>query len=375
MGDASQRAEAPSGGRALGVAFVAGASTAGVIAAVVFLFVGYRVGYTTIWEQTGLAFSWMAIDIPSELVDEIASHNGVIDNAGNPTGASKHDTVIVQPDETLGYRLRPGVSVEARLTRAVEALNLDPPVVYTPADADFSPELRRYLDENTRVAYTYNVTDQGFRRTLPVVASDRKILIVGDSGVFGVGVDDQDTIASRLQRIVGDDVQVVNAGVAGYGGEQAYLVAKALSEADAYELLIYVAHNNDFYEPRHIANPDKARRIIADFESIGERFEDGVIVALLTAMEFNSDDVLGSLGWSRARVDATHRLREALPGFVRSAGFSYLDWTDVVDEVRIRDRTIFAPWALYVDHSHLSPTAAQLLAERIHGLFPEAASR
>jgi hypothetical protein len=372
MRDVSARNGEHSAGRALGISFAAGVLTAGAISALILLFVGYRIGYTTIWENTGFAFSWMALDIPAELLDELAAKNGVIDNAGNPTGAVEHDTIIVRPDETLGYVLRRGVSVDAYQLRAVDAVNLDPPVVYTPAGADFSPELRRYLDENTRVRYTYNVTDEGFRRTLPAVASDRKILMVGDSGVFGVGVDDGGTIASSLQRIVGSDARVVNAGVAGYGGKQCFLVAKSLTEVDDYALLVYVAHHNDFYEPRHISNPDKARRILADFASIGNRFEEGVVVALLTAMEFNSEDVLRSAGWSQKRIDTTHSLRDELPGIVRSAGFAYLDWTDVVDEVRSRERTIFAPWSLYVDRSHLAPAAAQLFSERIHELFPKA---
>jgi hypothetical protein len=361
-----------SGGRGIAIAFVGGLVTAGLMAAAVMLFVGYRIGFATIWEKTGLAFGGMVIDIPGELIDELSAMDAVIGNAGNPTGAREHDTIIVRPDETFGYVLRPGVSVDAYQVRAADPVNLDPPVIYTPAGAEFSPALRRYLEENTGVRYTYNITDDGVRRTLPVVESERRILMVGDSGVFGVGVDDGDTVASSLQGLVGDDIQVVNAGVAGYGGEQCFLVAKARSEVADYSRLVYVAHHNDFYEPRHISNPEKARSILARFESIRERFPDGVVVALLTYLEFTGEDVLRSQGWSRDRIESARRLQAELPGIARAAGFAFVDWSDVVDDVRRRERTIFAPWSLYVDHAHLAPAAAKLLAQRIQGLFPEA---
>ena len=45
-----------------------------------------------------------------------------------------------------------------------------------------------------------------------------------------------------------------------------------------------------------------------------------------------------------------------------------------VDRFREQEQSIFAPWALYVDHAHLSPRATRLLAERIHAAIPEAAT-
>ena len=50
------------------------------------------------------------------------------------------------------------------------------------------------------------------------------------SGLFGIGVNDEDTIASNLQKLMGNSHRVVNAGVGGYGGEQAYNVARMLPE-------------------------------------------------------------------------------------------------------------------------------------------------
>jgi hypothetical protein len=367
--------KAPGGGeRTTAIAFVGGLLTAGSIALALFVFLGIRLGFSTIWQEVGVALSGTELDMPSALIDELSALEGVIGNAGNPTGASEHDTMLVRPDAELAYVLRPGVSVDAYQVRATESMNIDPPVVYVRAGSKLSPELHAYLEKNTRVRYRFNIDADGFRRTLPEVEATRKILMVGDSGLFGVGVDDDATIASSLQQIVGSAYRVVNAGVAGYDGDAAFRVARKLSEQEPYALLIYVAHQNDFYEPRHISNPDKARGVMAEFETLRDRFPEGIVVALITFLEYTGEDVLLRQGWRRQeRIEAADRLRRELPAITRAAGFPFVDWSDLVDELRQRERTIFAPWSLYVDHAHLAPSATRLFAERIHSLFPEAA--
>jgi hypothetical protein len=362
------------GSRPVGIAFVGGALTAGVIALAFFVFLGIRVGFTTIWEKTGVSLTDMVLDMPSELVDELAAMGAVIENAGNPTGAREHDTIMVRPDDELGYALQPNASVDAYQIRAGDSVNLDPPVVYVKAGSEMSDALRAYLEERTRVRYTYNIDENGFRRTVPEVDAEEKILMVGDSGLFGVGVDDENTIASSLQRLVGDSYCVVNAGVAGYDGERAFEAARKLSETEDYEVLVYVAHNNDFYEPRHISNPAKARRVIASFESLKGRFPGGVVVALLTFLEYTGEVVLLSQGWRRERIEAVDRLRGEFPSMTERAGFSFVDWTDIVEEIRAQEKTIFAPWSLYVDHAHPAPRASRLLAERIYDALQERSS-
>jgi hypothetical protein len=47
-----------------------------------------------------------------------------------------------------------------------------------------------------------------------------------------------------------------------------------------------------------------------------------------------------------------------------------VDWTDIAEEIREQEGTIFSPWALYVDHAHLSARGNRLFAERIRAAFP-----
>ncbi len=51
--------------------------------------------------------------------------------------------------------------------------------------------------------------------------------------------------------MVGDSHRVVNAGVGGYGGVQVFALARVLSDRKGFDILVYVGHHNDFYEPSH----------------------------------------------------------------------------------------------------------------------------
>jgi len=356
--------------RLVGLAFVGGILTASVIAFAFFVFLGSRIGFQTIWEKTGVSFTGAVLDMPDELIDELTALNAVIGNAGNPTGAKKHDTIVSRPDDELGWVLRPNVEIDGYQLRARDPVNLDPPVLYLKSGSRMSEALSKYIDENARVSYTYNVDGDGHRRTFPEVASEQKILMVGDSGLFGVGVNDEETIASNLQNLVGASRRVVNAGVGGYGGDQAFAVARMLSDREDFDILVYVGHHNDFYELSHIANPEKARTIIANFESLKDRFPGGIVVALLSYLEYTGADVLRAHGWQRDRIEAADRLRAEFPTISAAAGFPFVDWTDIAEEIRQQEGTIFSPWALYVDHAHLSARGNRLFAERIYAAFP-----
>lgn len=54
----------------------------------------------------------------------------------------------------------------------------------------------------------------------------RKILLIGDSFVFGYGVEEDENIVSRLEEELG--VEVINGGVWGFGPDAEYLMAKKL---------------------------------------------------------------------------------------------------------------------------------------------------
>ena len=71
-----------------------------------------------------------------------------------------------------------------------------------------------------------NIDENGFRsngKINKINNEERIIVFVGDSFVFGDGVNDNETIPSFYQKLKED--KIVNAGVSGYGIDQIYLTA------------------------------------------------------------------------------------------------------------------------------------------------------
>jgi lysophospholipase L1-like esterase len=74
--------------------------------------------------------------------------------------------------------------------------------------------------------YQIEVNSRGRRdreRTMAPAPGTRRILFLGDSFVFGAGVEAADRCTDRLERALGPGVEVVNAGVSGWGTDQEFL--------------------------------------------------------------------------------------------------------------------------------------------------------
>ncbi len=77
----------------------------------------------------------------------------------------------------------------------------------------------------------------------------KRILVFGDSYVFGVGLDEQHTLSARLERMLGaagQRYEVVNLGVAGYSTDQEYVLFRELAPRLAPDIVVLVVCDNDF---------------------------------------------------------------------------------------------------------------------------------
>lgn len=68
----------------------------------------------------------------------------------------------------------------------------------------------------------YQTDDSGRRRTLFTASSGKRIAIYGDSFAFGIGLEDSDTVATCLNRLL-EPVKAVNAAVPGFSPDQYYM--------------------------------------------------------------------------------------------------------------------------------------------------------
>lgn len=80
----------------------------------------------------------------------------------------------------------------------------------------------------------------------------RRVVVFGDSFVFGLGVDEEHLMTAHLQRFLtatqGRPVEVVNAGVAGYATDQELILFRELGPRLRPDLVILVMCDNDFEE-------------------------------------------------------------------------------------------------------------------------------
>ena len=358
-------------------AFAAGILTALAVLLLFGAFLALRVGTPrlasrirdTVLAATGPKVQ-RVLDLPDDVREELVRAGAVIDNAGRGLVSSSlvgaHDTVLVHGHPDLGWLPRPGVELEGFVLKARNPVNLDPPVVYLPAAAPVGPVLARFLAERARVHYRFTTDADGRRSTVPAVGSERAILVVGDSVAFGVGVADGATVASELQRIVGAELRVVNAGVGGYSGEQALACADALSRQRRFEGLVYVTSQNDFMLDPGERYAERADRVLAGFARLRERFSGRVAVLVVSYLEFAARDLLLDEGWPPDELARTEELYGALPDLARRYGVAYVDWRELIGSEARQSGSIFAAPALYADHGHLSPRGAWIAARKLH---------
>ena len=354
-------------------AYLTGLITATVILGLLLYGVGHLVGFSTIGHKLkerlpGYDPYSRIIQIPDAVLQDLSTAKAVFSNAGNPTRQPEHDTILVHPDPVLDYALNPGSRIYADILKTEQPYNIDPPVLYRTQKLDeLSARVQEWVSKESRLSYSYGIDSNGRRNTLPLVSAEKKLLIVGDSVAFGVGVDDADTVASKLQELLGDGYAVVNAGVGGYTGRQVFKMADKLSKEQHYAGLIYIACQNDFiYADDWNA---EMRTVLQDFESLADRFDHPPIVVLETYLEYSLQDFFMDEGWGKKKLRKTDELRVETQEQAAKLGFVYSDWSDDVSAFSEREKSIFAPFALYVDHTHLSPRGNMLMAERLKALM------
>lgn len=93
------------------------------------------------------------------------------------------------------------------------------------------------------------INSQGFRGAEwpPATPDGRRILLLGDSVAFGWGVEEEETMARRIEAL-DPSWTVLNAAVAGYGTDQQLLLLRQLLPRVAPDLVIHVFWHNDLFE-------------------------------------------------------------------------------------------------------------------------------
>lgn len=139
----------------------------------------------------------------------------------------KPNTVMLrlmhQPDERLGYKLVPNYEMDHQTSDFNSHIKIN------------SEGLRDYEHQKNKDTDTF------------------RILVLGDSFTFGVGVNLEDSYPKVLESILNQNsagvdpkkYEVINAGIEGFGTEQEYLYLEELAEMYRPDLVIVGLHSND----------------------------------------------------------------------------------------------------------------------------------
>lgn len=142
-------------------------------------------------------------------------------------GAFPHANFYV-PDDALGVRLEPGAT------------------------------MRFQLGENP--ASDIRVNAQGYRGADWPAPADGEILVVGDSQVFGLGVEDDETFSAGLAEATGRTV--LNGGVPTYGPEEYAAVAVEVARSRPASQVVFTLNmSNDLFE---LERPNRDRHAVWD---------------------------------------------------------------------------------------------------------------
>lgn len=142
-------------------------------------------------------------------------------------GAFPHVNFYVA-DPQLGVRLQPGATMGFRL--------------------------------GTNPRTTIHVNASGYRGADWPVPQSREIVVVGDSQVFGLGVEDHDTFSARLAERTGRPV--INAGVPTYGPREYLETARELLATRRPETVVVVL--NYVNDPFELERPNSERHAVWD---------------------------------------------------------------------------------------------------------------
>ena len=207
---------------------------------------------------------------------------------------------LFMPDETIGYRLRPGAT--ARFTTA-----------------EFETDI------------AINAAGVRDREIGPRAPGERRVLVLGDSLVMAVQVPDWETLTARLERFLNEDAvppatfRVINAGVQGYGPVEEYLFYRDVAarlQPDVVILALYAG--NDAVEAaasgHRLAERDMGRPAddrVGAFTQWRRRVIRRSMVLQIVRLRVTT--ALDRFGWRRPEVDLPLRayLPEAPPEITR----------------------------------------------------------
>jgi hypothetical protein len=239
----------------------------------------------------------------------------------------------------------------------------NPVVMFYDSDRERSQPLQRFVERYGIRLTTFTTDEFGQRTTVPSVDHDDVVLVAGDSVAAGAMINDDETLASELQRR-DPRRRYVNLGKG--GAEAAEIRCNVELAAKRYrnvKELIYVYCENDFDDDESMGTPEAVMTWLRQFVR-----DHGVerTTIVYAPYIFNVVPELTRVPGERGERFEDHADEKArLMALVHDAGFAWVDFGELALAEADARGTPFAALGLYIDVVHHSPLGVERLADAL----------
>jgi hypothetical protein len=240
----------------------------------------------------------------------------------------------------------------------------DPPSLFFDKQAVLDERLSGFVERYAMRKAEFSTNGVNERTTLPVIELPRKIVVAGDSVAVGAMIDDNETIASHLQRLDAT-AQYVNLGVNGVDAED--IICRLKTVANRYKGqiagLVYVYCENDFDPKRPFGKPEE---VLAWLKEYAARENVSKVTIVFAPYIYNIIPNLTRFPGSRGAEHGVFLAEaDALKKGAAEVGFNFVSIADIAMEEATMRHSDFGAFALFVDHLHLSDYGVSKLVEKL----------
>lgn len=302
------------------------------------------------------------LDDLAQLLPQIKE--GGVGIGNSPINTKTEDAAIKTVDAKGCPIIKPNMHKVAYFLHSSTVNPFESISVFHDADKQLDPRLTEFFGRYGGPRATLTSNADGERITVPDVEADRVVLVAGDSMAFGAMVDDDVTIASRLQA-TDSARRYVNLGVPGVDADQ--IICRLEDAAKRYagriDELIYVYCENDFKPGSPYGSP---KEVIAWLKDFAGREKIGKVSVIFAPMIYMVAPELTRIdGTEGGRYPRHEELRAELKGLVEAAGYRWVDIGTLAREEEDRQKTHFGVLSFFVDNGHPSPLGTQRIVERL----------
>jgi hypothetical protein len=238
----------------------------------------------------------------------------------------------------------------------------NPVVMFYDSDRELPDRLQSFVDRYAVRLTNFTSDEYGQRTTVPAVDRPEIVFVAGDSVALGALVNNDETLASVLQRR-DPSRRYVNVGK---GGSEAAEIRCNIELAAArypsrVRELIYVYCENDFDDDESMGTPEAVVSWLREF--VREQHIDRITIVYAPYI-FNVVPELTRVPGERGERFKDHADEKArLVALVRDAGFAWVDFGEIALAEADARGTPFGALSLYLDVVHHSPLGVERLAD------------